>query len=623
MKVIENNWILNTYKNVLFIIMMALTCPFIIYKIQGGFDNSWIYFLNIANLNEYIFGKDVFFTYGPLGYLMWTLNIGNNVIISFVFWSFIYLINVFLLIKIYYYSNIDIHLIGISLILYSLTMPEGDYYLCYLLILTIGLMWKSKENKKIIYITIILLEILLFMKFSAAILGLATLIVFCICFFITDLQLAKYYLIRVIGGLILFPFIYFIYNHSIGDFIQYVKYAFDISSGYNIALSFPKTNIYFIFVFLIAVMFLMIILLLFKIELKLSLYILLFMPALFLLYKHGFIRADYTHLAHTVNGLLWVTSVIILFLDWNKILEKNQKIFQIIVVLFFIIASIPTIYMSKSIDSIITEVKNRTIDVPKNIQDIRLYPSDNSLIGLPEVFINKIGNNKMSIYPSEISYVATNKNLNFVPMPLIQVCTAYTPDMDIKNSEFFAGNDAPEYIIFSLNTIDGRIALIEAPKTWQMIYNNYSVDDKADNLFLLKKNKKEESQFNKIQVNEYSQKNTELINVDNGTDYIELDLNLNIIGRITKLLWKIPVVTINIEYDDGVKRAGRTVPENLSNGIFIDKVPYDENTFINIMNKNNEKKRIKNISFSGDGLKYYKNINVREFKIDFEEKALE
>src|SRR5260370_29230780 len=46
--------------------------------LKPGLDESWQWALNAATQNSYIFGKDVVFTYGPLGFLMTPRPFGRN-----------------------------------------------------------------------------------------------------------------------------------------------------------------------------------------------------------------------------------------------------------------------------------------------------------------------------------------------------------------------------------------------------------------------------------------------------------------------------------------------------------------------------------------------------------------
>ena len=55
-------------------------------KIQAGLDPSWVYLINLP----LTYGKDIVYTYGPLGYILRTVNVGDNIIWSLIFWLFIF-----------------------------------------------------------------------------------------------------------------------------------------------------------------------------------------------------------------------------------------------------------------------------------------------------------------------------------------------------------------------------------------------------------------------------------------------------------------------------------------------------------------------------------------------------
>src|SRR6266850_7728285 len=45
-----------------------------------GLDPSWRYAVNYLPHSAHVFGRDVAFTYGPLGYFLVPLNIGSNLV---------------------------------------------------------------------------------------------------------------------------------------------------------------------------------------------------------------------------------------------------------------------------------------------------------------------------------------------------------------------------------------------------------------------------------------------------------------------------------------------------------------------------------------------------------------
>src|SRR5947208_837931 len=51
-----------------------------------GLDASWIFGINYAVAHGLRFGRDVAFTYGPLGYLLFPLDLGGNLSHAIAFW---------------------------------------------------------------------------------------------------------------------------------------------------------------------------------------------------------------------------------------------------------------------------------------------------------------------------------------------------------------------------------------------------------------------------------------------------------------------------------------------------------------------------------------------------------
>jgi hypothetical protein len=61
------------------VFVSALLClPILYISLHGGLDVSWMYGLHKANIEGLIFGKNIVFTYGPLGYLMYPVFVTKS-----------------------------------------------------------------------------------------------------------------------------------------------------------------------------------------------------------------------------------------------------------------------------------------------------------------------------------------------------------------------------------------------------------------------------------------------------------------------------------------------------------------------------------------------------------------
>ena len=77
-----------------FVVVALFTLPLSLRGVGAGLDPSWQVGLQLAAVNGFVFGRDVLFTYGPLGFLMfpmlfskwaWFLSITVRDVIHFVF----------------------------------------------------------------------------------------------------------------------------------------------------------------------------------------------------------------------------------------------------------------------------------------------------------------------------------------------------------------------------------------------------------------------------------------------------------------------------------------------------------------------------------------------------------
>ena len=67
------------------LLLLAFIFPGYFFTYATGLDASWQYGINAAFAKDLIFGKDVLFSYGPLGFLCCSMDIGNNLVLAWMF----------------------------------------------------------------------------------------------------------------------------------------------------------------------------------------------------------------------------------------------------------------------------------------------------------------------------------------------------------------------------------------------------------------------------------------------------------------------------------------------------------------------------------------------------------
>lgn len=87
---------------------------------------------------------------------------------------------------------------------------------------------------------------------------------------------------------------------------------------------------------------------------------------------------------------------------------------------------------------------------------------------------------------------------------------------------------------------------------------------------------------------------------------MQIDARLSLLGKALKLLWQVPAVKMEVEYQTGEKIAKRILLDNLKNAVDLSSVPHDSETFVDYIEGEGAKSRVKAVSFQGVGLWLYK-----------------
>src|SRR5262249_42870881 len=72
----------------------------------------------------------------------------------------------------------------------------------------------------------------------------------------------------------------------------------------------------------------------------------------------------------------------------------------------------------------------------------------------------RVGDDPVDMVSREQGVVLLNR-LNYRPRPVLQSYSTFTPFLQSAHADFFRGPRAPEYVLFSLGPIDGRLPTLE------------------------------------------------------------------------------------------------------------------------------------------------------------------
>ena len=607
---------------ILLIIYGILSFPVFYGLMQNDLDPSWRYALNkFTSFNNVKFGSDVVFTYGPLGFLDSPMYINGNFVLATFIYIAMWASTMFLFYKLLKKNSNNIYMTILSLLVLFIGSPAGssDLYIQYCVLMALAVLWIDMNDIFAAVFLVAATTIAFFFKFSIAVAVVGTFALF----MAAKISIKEYRRIWILFlPCVTIPICYLIYNPTLRGFMQFIKGSWEVAQGYNTAMSTDQHDQYVFWMFLLMIIYIAIMIsqLIFK-KKQNFLMMLWLAPCLFMSYKHGYVRADNLHVAWAYVEILATFSIVIMLFDVKGLYAEMMKKTKAGMLQAGLMISLLLVAILDYNNNLEPPWINLTSRIQK-ISEAIYYMSEDKYIdnmewisAIPDDILGIIEDSSYTSYPWEITFIEPTGNVadNFVPLPVLQMYSAYTPYLDNITAALFNGENAPEYIIFKFDTKDGRIPLLEAPSTWKAIQDNYFLNSGFDNNYYLLQHKTNTT---------YRSGSSELIEVKK-SDIVTLEgyseakiyANLTVWGKLVNIIWKIPEVRINITYTDGTVKEGRVLIDNLVNGITVNGLPYDNDTLNNALLSDGLACGIQSISFSGDGLKYYNdNLTVEYIK---------
>lgn len=608
---------------ILLTIYGILTFPVFYSLMQNGIDSSWSYALNkFTEFNNFKFGPDVVFTYGPLGFLYSPMYINGNFVLATFIYIAMWTSTMILFYKLLKKNSNNIYMILLSLFVLYLGGPadHADLYIQYCVLMALAVLWIDMSDLFSAAFLVVATTMAFFFKFSIAVA-----IVGAYALFMTAKMIMKEY--KRIWILFLpcvtIPISYLVYNPSLHGFLQFVKGSWEVSRGFNSAMSREYYDQYIFWMFLLIIIYIVIMISQLILKKQKNFFMMLWLaPCLFMAYKHGYVRADVYHVRWGYVEILAIFSIIILLFDVDGLYEEVMKKTKAGMVQASLMVSL---LLAAILDYNNTDIEPR-INLNLRIQRISealYYMTEDQYVdnlgeiqAIPDEILEVIGDSSYTSYPWEATFIEPTGDVadNFMPLPVLQMYAAYTPYLDNKTASLFNRGNAPEYIIFKFGTIDDRIPLLEAPSTWKAIHDNYFLNTfySESGCYLLQHKTNTTDRSGNVEFVQVEK--SDIVTVE-GYSEVKIYADLTVWGKLVNVIWKIPEVRIEIEYMDGTIKEGRVLMDNLVNGITVNGLPYDYDTLYDVLLGDSLNCRIKSISFSGDGLKYYDDNLTVEYKI--------
>jgi len=564
---------------ILSLLISILTYSHLGHAIRPGPDGSYQYAFNFFFDNNTQIGKDILFTYGPFGFLLWPQPIGNNllfattitVVTKFTFILTALLLNNQVKIKTHFVSTAFIigftFLVALQISLHNL-----------LIFLPVLLLLLHNFSNKIFPLVIasIVVSCALMVKASAGILSLLALTSYLIMVTIRDRR-PQPLLISVLTLVSTFLVTWFLLYKNLNGVLDYFIATLEFSVGNSSAMTInPKNNWWLITIFILS--FFLLPLALKDKNIQLLYMVLMLTGAAF--FKYAFSREDHVgHLLYYVFQFLYVLFIVSLSIEKKHLIAASVVFLAL---LLFIHSSpykssIPSFYQSLLIFYQFqkpTSFKNHTqILVDRSNRPLTKRRLDQETLSI-------VGDKTIDSYPWDTLYIAANQ-LNWKPRPVIQSYISYTPYLDTQNEVFFRSAQAPKYLLWEkthfggdLGSIDGRYLLNDEPLTLLAILSNYVTAHETVDHILLKR--AETPTLRRASVTSKKQyKWEEWIEAPNITTDSEdilrarITIKRTLFQKIKLLIYKEFDSYITYKFKNGEQSKYRLIIDNAQNGVWI------------------------------------------------------
>ena len=581
---------------------------------SSGLDPSWSNVINYAFINNMSFGKDLVFTYGPLGsfrfpgYVYAESSYYPAIVLS-IFIALIVATSLFMITR-------KINLLGktLGIIAIFTGLINDGLFFWYLIPILFVIITFEKDNEKIYKtLSFLLLAVLSFsilIKFSHFPTAILSVLFVDGYFYYKFKQKIPLYTLLFFAFMILF---YTLSGQNIFDFYDYFIGSFNTLSGYSEAMNmfFSSWKIYLLLILIFfIVMYSFLIEIFFENRsLKLFLFSLTASLILFMAFKQGFVR-HYGVTAFSglslVMGLFYLyyyeyfknniykfiaNSLLILSIIFSFTIMGFYKINTILApyIIDKINSGLPTKEVFKSINRdkfVLVSQMTNFHDFYYKIKDFHKIFDSNRIVELNQEYKNSMNSIKekidlsgisgtVDIYPWDQSYIIANE-LKYQPRPLFQSYSVYTPKLIENNIEFLRSEKAPDNILFQIKEIDERLPSTMESASWIEILKRYETVGLKNN-FLHMKKRITPRVINFKNTQTINSKFNEIVNTPYDNAFVKIKFKKSLFGSIINTLFKSPILWIKLEFSDGSTIQKRIIPQISSSGFIL--TPYIDNIY--------------------------------------------
>ena len=608
----------------LFVWTVVVACPIRYWPVENALDNTWAFAMNYGAAHGLKIGRDLIWTTGPLGYLVFPNDIGNNLsqalAFQWVFWAI--LIAVFA--DLFYRSRVRLTNLAFFSIYFSLSAPlywfnlMGPENLLLAAVLILLVVERRCGGPLRFVAALVLAGVIPLIKTTGGVLAAAAIAGYLAERAVRTRKIAAEAALAVgipaavaiLGCWIFIPS---------DAFAAYLKGGLEITNGYSSAMSFQGDVIELAAAFeaLVGIGAYLIVGTKACRALVWFLVAVLSIPVLISL-KHGFVRQD----VHVLNFFCFAALALGLISILLPVTGKRGIVAQLVLLNFGLISleyQIPRLGLDEAAADVsgvrAASMAWGSLWLPKTRAGLLAAGESNYL---PEVRLEPPLRAIIADRPvAFLSYGyggAFLEDLNLRIYPVVQKYGAFTPYLDDLNARWIR-EKGPRFLLFDGQTIDGRHPWAETPAMWLEVYRWYDTRLLGKRNLLLERRAGPRFRAMKS-LGHFERPFAGALDMPAVESMVFWTMHCphSAAGAFRKALFRIPEVRMDVDEAEGARRSFRLLPEVLSAPVLGTALPGDLPQFASVLDANAAaRSQVRRLVFSGPGLSSYSTVCAVEF----------
>ncbi len=547
---------------------------------RSGLDPSWVIGLNLFSWQGFRFGRDLIFTYGPLGYIVRPLDVGNHLLVGnvvrAVLHAGLFALVAFLLVRRERRSSVVLFLLAFPLI--AIVERELDYEILGLVVLLLSVAAVHGATRLLVPAAI-LCSLLPFMKFGTGVCALTTLA--CGLAVCRWHQVPRRWIAITVAVLLLgLGLLAILLLGGPSSILYFLRRSAQIASGYNDAMASVGPLGHLAWAALLVAVLVTAMVGAGVRSASGTVLLVSLVPVLCSL-KHAFVRQDDAHELIAFGVLLW-SSLAALLLAATRREQLCSGGLLLTTVTVAVIALSPAEVEKRR--SLLPEILSgrqgmrwigNLVQFPAARRDLRAR-GERLLAGemLPDGWRDLIGTERVLVVPWEITLCWANA-LDCVPFPTLQMYSAYTPELDRWSAQRL-GEDRPTFVLLKVDAIDERNMLWDCPATWDAVLRGWEPFRSAPSRGLLLLRRRAVPR--EVAEGRRAERTTALrdwVQVPEGEGPVRVSLGLNEsgAGTLRRILFRPAPVVLHAITRLGRVRTYRLVLATARSGFLLDAMP--------------------------------------------------